>query len=62
MALHDPENGVFVLFTAHDEAIPECDDPNTDPREIEKIMSLAPVWMPGLPVAAEAKLSKRYLK
>jgi hypothetical protein len=62
MALHDPENGVFVLFTAHDEAIPECDDLNTDPRKIEAIMSLAPVWMPGLPVAAEAKLSKRYLK
>ncbi len=62
LELHKPEEGRFVLFTAHDEAIPECDDPNTDPREIVKIMSVAPVWMPGLPVAAEAKLSKRYLK
>lgn len=60
--LHAPEKGRYVLFTAHDEAIPECDDPNTDPHEIEKIMSVAPAWMPGLPVGAEAKLTKRYLK
>lgn len=62
LELHKPEQGVFVLFSSHDEAVPECDDPNTDPREIEKIMSVAPAWMPGLPVGAEAKLTKRYLK
>jgi hypothetical protein len=61
LELHKPEEGRFVLFTAHDEAIPEV-DPDTDPREIEKIMSVCPEWLAGCPIAAEAKISKRYLK
>jgi len=62
LELHKPEEGRYVLFTAHDEAIPECDDPNTDPRKIERIMSITPSWLEGCPLGAEAKLSRRYLK
>lgn len=50
-----------VLFTSHDEAINEAND-NVSKKDVEHIMSQAPEWMPGLPVACEAKESAHYLK
>lgn len=53
--------GYRVLFSVHDEAVPEV-PPDTDPRELERIMSITPSWLEGCPLGAEAKLSSRYLK
>jgi hypothetical protein len=54
-----------VLFTVHDEAVPEILDP-TDPkaraREIEATMVITPAWLEGCPLGAEAKILTRYAK
>lgn len=53
--------GIRVVFTAHDEAI--CEVPlDFDPMIIQNIMSTTPPWLPGCPIAAEAKCSHCYLK
>ncbi|NOS67030.1 MAG: hypothetical protein HOO67_01540 [Candidatus Peribacteraceae bacterium] len=53
--------GLDVLFTAHDEAINEA-ELHITVKEVEGIMSRAPEWMPGLPVAAEGCESNHYKK
>lgn len=53
--------GDCVLFSSHDEAITEVDESVT-PKDIEAVMSECPDWMPGLPVAAEAKVVPCYTK
>ncbi len=53
--------GVEVVFHVHDEAVCEV-SPGTDPREIERIMSITPDWLPGCPLAAEAVVTTRYCK
>lgn len=53
--------GMTALFHVHDEVILEVDS-GTDSCEVEKIMSITPEWMPGLPLAAEAKVVERYEK
>ncbi len=59
----DPRQG--VLFTVHDEAVPEILDP-VDPKakakEIEGVMSITPSWLEGCPLAAEAKITSVYVK
>lgn len=57
--MHDA--GLVNLFSSHDESILEC-DLDTSPREVERLMSITPDWIPGLPVAAEAKELERYAK
>lgn len=53
--------GVDVVFHVHDEAV--CEVPHdTDPKEIERIMSITPDWLPGCPLAAEAVVTPRYCK
>lgn len=54
-------SGIDVLFSSHDEAILETDETVSE-KEVEKLMSVAPVWMPGLPVAAETKTVNHYEK
>src|SRR6478736_2822703 len=55
------EAGIWVSFTAHDEAI--CRVPvGFDIKVIEQIMSTTPPWLPGCPISAEAKESPCYLK
>ena len=49
------------LFSSHDEAILEV-DPDVTPKMVEDAMSKTPEWMPGLPVAAEAKEVAHYCK
>lgn len=57
----DKTSGIDVLFSSHDEAITEVDQ-NITAKDVEQIMSVAPEWMPGLPVAAEAKEILHYCK
>jgi DNA polymerase len=55
--------GFNVIFHVHDEVIVEVEvDEGTDPKQIEGIMSRCPDWIPGLPLAAEAKLHDHYTK
>lgn len=58
--LQDRE-GLDVLFTVHDEAINEADQ-HVTVKDVEGIMSRAPSWMPGLPVAAEGCEAAHYKK
>lgn len=60
LALQDTP-GVGVLFSVHDEAVCEVDS-SVSAEDVEKVMSIAPPWMPGLPVAAEAKEVPHYVK
>lgn len=57
----DETSGIDVLWSTHDEAVNEVDQGVTV-RDVEHIMSKAPAWMPGLPVACEAQEVKHYLK
>jgi len=54
-------SGIDVLFTVHDEAVVEADEGVTV-KDMEHIMSQAPDWAPGLPVAAEVLETPHYLK
>jgi DNA polymerase len=53
--------GLDVLFTSHDEAILEVDQSVTT-KDVEQFMSVTPEWLPGCPIAAEAKEAPHYLK
>jgi DNA polymerase family A len=53
--------GLTNLFSAHDEAVVEVDQSVTA-RDVEQAMSHTPDWMPGCPIAAEAKEVAHYLK
>lgn len=53
--------GLKNLFSCHDEAILEVDEKVTA-KDVEEQMSFCPSWIPGLPVAAEAREVKHYLK
>lgn len=57
--LDDPK--VRVVFHSHDEAISQV-PLDFDPLIIEKIMCIAPPWLPGCPLGAEAKEAAHYLK
>jgi hypothetical protein len=48
------------LFSVHDEAVLEVK--GVTAKEVEEVMGQCPEWMPGLPVAAEAKELERYEK
>mgnify|MGYP006266380045 CR=1 FL=1 len=58
------EAGIEVILHAHDEAVCLVDSDKVEEKtkEIVKIMSTPPTWMPGLPQAAEGKSSERYTK
>jgi len=60
----DEELGLPILWSVHDEVIVEC--PETKAEEmlikIRDIMSTAPDWAPGLPIACEAEIADRYQK
>lgn len=55
-----------VLFSVHDEAVPELLDPGADTgpvkKRLEQIMSITPSWLGDCPLGAEAKIVRRYLK
>lgn len=53
--------GVDVVFHCHDEAV--CEVPiDTDPADIERLMSITPDWLHGCPLAAESVETEHYLK
>jgi DNA polymerase len=56
------DEGLKIAFTCHDEIVGVCDDadaPYWKERMVE-VMSTAPSWCPGLPLAAEASIGKNY--
>jgi hypothetical protein len=53
--------GINVVLHAHDEVVCEV-DPDFDPRVIVELMTVCPKWIKGLPLAAEAKETSRYVK
>lgn len=53
--------GFPSLFHAHDENVLEVDSSVT-PADVEREMCVCPDWMPGMPLAAEAKEVERYCK
>ena len=52
--------GLRTLWSVHDEVIVEGS--GLDPREAERLMSINPDWLPGCPLAAEAKVLRHYEK
>lgn len=57
----DETPGLDVLFSSHDEAVNEADDSVTD-KDVNRIMSKAPEWLEGCPIAADTKYAPYYLK
>lgn len=53
--------GWWNLFTVHDESVLEV-DASVTARDVEHEMSKCPEWLPGCPIAAEAKEVTHYLK
>lgn len=53
--------GIHVLFHVHDEAVLEVDNHVTK-EQVESIMSIAPPWLLGCPIAAEVIETPCYLK
>lgn len=62
LALDDA--GLPCVLHAHDEVVLEVPEDRAEEAkaETERIMSTAPEWMPGLPLACEAKIADRYMK
>lgn len=53
--------GILVPMHVHDEVIAEV--PADFPKEeVEKLLTVCPKWIPGLPVEVEAKETERYFK
>lgn len=54
----------WVLFSVHDEAVPELfvTDSEATRKRIEAVFSITPDWLAGCPIAAECKVTPRYLK
>lgn len=50
-----------VIFHVHDEAIVECDQ-DVKPQDVAEVMSKAPDWLEGCPLASEPKEAQHYLK
>lgn len=53
--------GYPVLYSCHDEAVVEV-DPDVQADDVAAVMSETPPWLPGCPIAAEAKKLLRYEK
>ena len=64
MVLNLEAAGLPVVLHCHDEAVVEVDADSAEEAKAEvlRIMSTAPEWAPGLPVAAEAKIMQEYGK
>lgn len=59
------EAGFKTRMSIHDENVVEVPDDRATretTREIERIMSTTPAWAPGLPLAADTSIMKRYAK
>jgi hypothetical protein len=56
------EHGYKVVLQVHDEAVVEVPESEAEfhRNKIEQLMSISPSWAPGLPVASEATICKKY--
>jgi DNA polymerase len=61
MLLLDKTPGIRILFTVHDEVVLECENYITA-KQVRDIMSIAPPWLKGCPVTAEANEVPCYCK
>lgn len=55
------DDGIWVLWSVHDEAVCAVKTPE-EGEKARKTMASTPPWIPGLPVEAELTLSDRYKK
>jgi DNA polymerase len=55
------DHGIDPLWNVHDEAVTEADT-SVSAQDVRALMSVAPEWMPGLPVDAEAQVVPHYRK
>jgi DNA polymerase len=55
------KSGRRAIFHVYDEVILEV-PPDDDPKEVERLMSQTPAWLPGCPVTAEAQIADHYRK
>jgi hypothetical protein len=63
--LHSEDPRQWVLYTVHDEAVPEIlepANPEATRKQIEAELSVTPDWLAGCPLGAECKITDRYLK
>jgi len=58
------KEGFPIVLTVHDEILAEVQIPHAEAAlaSITRIMSTAPAWAPGLPLAAEGWIGERYRK
>ena len=58
------KEGFPIVLTVHDEILAEVQIPHAESAlaSITRIMSTAPAWAPGLPLAAEGWIGERYRK
>lgn len=62
-AMHNVEAaGYPIVLHVHDEVVCEADENFGDVKEFERIMSIVPSWLDGLPLSAKAWVDKRYVK
>lgn len=62
--VHNADLGGRVLWTVHDEVVYEAPAAIAESvaKEVERLLCQPVPWMPGLPIAAEAQVTDRYLK
>lgn len=51
--------GIELVLQTHDEAVAEVDE-STDASTVSQHMTVAPSWMPGIPLATEAVEGTHY--
>jgi DNA polymerase len=54
--------GFAIIFHVHDELVAEIDDDTVELERFKTLMTKLPDWATGLPVAAKAWSSRRYVK
>ena len=54
--------GQRVILHVHDEIVLEADDTEVAAEALAQVMTTAPAWAAGLPLAAEVNIRERYGK
>jgi len=54
--------GMPIIMSVHDEIVCEVPKGRASAEELERVMSIAPVWATGLPLAAEGWVGERFKK
>ena len=54
--------GYCTIFHVHDELVVEVDADSVELETFKNLMTVLPDWADGLPIAAKAWTSRRYVK